>query len=202
MTTEKKNKPIRYPQKVGINLNMYEKRMNTNTTFFIGIAAVVLVVGAVAKFGVYDQYARLSAAAETYERVHQEYQKMETELADYEEVLTQYRMYSRDWMTQTNSDEEEEEFSYVSVDRLEILDLIDQEMRTRGDVTAVYISGDAVSVGMSGMSLDEISAMFSELEKHDIVAGAALDVAETAENSPASELRFTVNITLKGAETK
>ena len=53
-------KAVKCPQKVGINLNMREKRTRTVLSLAGGIAAVVVVVALIGKFGVYDQYARLA----------------------------------------------------------------------------------------------------------------------------------------------
>ena len=90
MSKEKKTDAVRavrrlgrYPHKVGINLNMHEKRTGTVLTLVIGCAAIVLLAGLVAKFGVIDQYRRLSQAEEAYVQVHRQYEAVQEELADY-----------------------------------------------------------------------------------------------------------------------
>lgn len=192
------HKPVKCPQKVGINLNMREKRTRTVLSLVGGIAAMLVVVGLVGKFGVYDQYARLSKAEKAYGEVHQEYESVLQELTGYDEVLTEYRTYSMDWMT--GSSDDSKGYNYVAVDRREVLDLIESEMMTRGTVNSVAVRDDRVTVGMSGMSLDEISVMFSSIEQHDIVKSVELDVAETERDKPASILSFTVNIVLNTEE--
>ena len=169
-------KAVKCPQKVGINLNMREKRTRTVLSLAGGIAAVVVVVALIGKFGVYDQYARLAKAEKAYG-----------------EVLTEYRTYSMDWMA---GSEDGQGYQFVAVDRRDVLDLIESEMMTRGTVSSVSMRDDRVVVGMSGMSLEEISVMFPSIEQHDIVKSVELDVAETERDKPASVLSFTVNIVL------
>ena len=186
-------KAVKCPQKVGINLNMREKRTRTVLSLAGGIAAVVVVVALIGKFGVYDQYARLAKAEKAYGEVHQQYETVLQELTGYDEVLTEYRTYSMDWMA---GSEDGQGYQFVAVDRRDVLDLIESEMMTRGTVSSVSMRDDRVVVGMSGMSLEEISVMFSSIEQHDIVKSVELDVAETERDKPASVLSFTVNIAL------
>lgn len=189
-------KHIRCPQKTGINMNMHEKRTGAVVTLIVGITAIVILAGLVAKFGVIDQYQRQTDAQTAYGKVHQQYQSMQEELTDYDKVLTEYRTYSMDWLT--GADESDDRF--VSVSRQKVLDLIETEMMTRGTVNSVRIYGDRVSISMTGMNLDEISQMVDVIEAQPIVAKAVLDLAETEKDKPASILSFSLNITLQREE--
>lgn len=135
----------------------------------------------------------LPKAEKAYGEVHQQYETVLQELTGYDEVLTEYRTYSMDWMA---GSEDGQGYQFVAVDRRDVLDLIESEMMTRGTVSSVSMRDDRVVVGMSGMSLEEISVMFSSIEQHDIVKSVELDVAETERDKPASVLSFTVNIVL------
>ena len=77
--------------------------------------------------------------------------------------------------------------------------MIENEMMSRGAVTGINILGDNVTVDMTDMTLEQISAMIRSLERQSIVAGTRMDIAETEKDRPASILSFTVTITLKGA---
>ena len=52
-------RPVRCPQKTGINLNLHEKRTGTVLTLLIGALCITVLALAVAKFGVLDLYDRL-----------------------------------------------------------------------------------------------------------------------------------------------
>ena len=193
---------IRCPQKTGINLNMREQQTeNPARTLIVGIIVIAVLAGLAAKVGVIDQYQRLSRAQGEYNQVHQQYVTVQDSLQDYDKVLTEYRAYSTDWM-QSSSDDNTDgngEQKYVSVSRQVVLDMIENEMMSRGTVTGINILGDNVTVDMTGMTLEQISAMIRSLERQSIVAGTRMDIAETEKDRPASILSFTVTITLKGA---
>ena len=193
---------IRCPQKTGINLNMREQQTeNPARTLIVGIIVIAVLAGLAAKVGVIDQYQRLSRAQGEYNQVHQQYVTVQDSLQDYDKVLTEYRAYSTDWM-QSSSDDNTDgngEQTYVSVSRQMVLDMIENEMMSRGAVTGINILGDNVTVDMTDMTLEQISAMIRSLERQSIVAGTRMDIAETEKDRPASILSFTVTITLKGA---
>ena len=183
---------IKCPRKTGINMNQREKRTGDVLTLVIGLAVIVLAAGLVAKLGVIDQYRRLSEAQSAYEQVHSQLTACQTELEDYDRVLMEYRSYSMDWMT--NSDDSDQ---FVSVPRQEVLDLVERQMMSRGTVLSVNIVEDTAEVQMSGMTLDQISAMFTAVEAQPIVESVELNIAATEEEKTASILNFSVKIHLQ-----
>lgn len=173
----------RYPRKSGINMNMREDRTRELTMLIIGGVLICVLAGAAAKFGVIDQYRRLTEAQRAYEQVHSQYTAVETALEDYDRVLAEYRTYSTDWMND-------------AVDRQRVLDLIERDMQSQGTVTSVLIQDNQAVVAMSGMSLDQISQMFQKIGESPIVENVELNMAETEKEHPASILSFSVSITL------
>lgn len=185
-------KPVKCPQKVGINLNMHERRTGKVLTLVLGLAFIAVLAGAAAKFGVLDQYRRLADAQGEYARVHQQYEAVQAKLADYDAVLAEYRTYSRDWMTDGGKD------SYTLVDRQAVLDLVEREMMPRGTLTALQVQGDEMRVSMSGMTLDRISEMFDALEASSIVKSVELNIAETEKDRAGLPMSFTLFLVLQG----
>ena len=184
----------RYPHKVGINLNMHEKRTGTVLTLVIGCAAIVLLAGLVAKFGVIDQYRRLSQAEEDYAQVHRQYETVQEELSDYDKVLNEYRSYSMDWTG------EDDTGLFSNVSRQDVLDLIETEMMPNGTVNSIQVLGNSVLVNMSGMTLARISEMFRVIEQNPIVDRVELNVAETDKDRTDLLLDFSLSIALKTEE--
>ena len=73
----------------------------------------------------------------------------------------------------------------------------------RGTVKSVTVRDDSLVVTMGGMTLDQISAMFADIELSSIVQSVELNIAETEKDQPSSILSFSVNIVLqKGDDTK
>ena len=201
MIAEKENKmsrpaalrrPVRCPQKTGINLNMHERRTGKVLTLVLGLALIAVLAGAAAKFGVIDLYGRLADAQSEYAQVHQQYEAVQDKLEDYDAVLAQYRTYSRDWMTDSDGKD-----SYALVDRQAVLDLVEREMMSRGTLSAVQVQGDEMRVSMSGMTLDRISEMFDALEASEIVKSVELNMAETEKDRAGSLLSFSLFVVLQ-----
>ena len=173
-------KMIKCPQKTGINLNLQEDRQRDRRTLLIGILAIAALVTVVVNFGVLQQYRRLDKAQAAYDRVHTQYVSAQEALSDYDRVLLEYRTYSMDWMTAAGSEE--------------------QEMLSHGSLTALQITQNTMNVDMSGMTLDQISAMFARLRLSPIVDSVSLSVASTEAGKAATIMDFTVRIELRQPE--
>lgn len=96
--------------------------------------------------------------------------------------------------------QQEDSGAFVSVDRQEVLDLMENYLQPYGTIKAVTISDDVMIVSMSGMNLQEISAMFEILQQQPIVKAADLTIAST-EKTAGEDLDFSVTITLQPADT-
>lgn len=183
-------KMIKCPSKTGINMNKREKRTGEMLTLVIGLAVILLMAGLVARFGVMEQYRRLSEAQSAYGKVHSQLAACQEQLTDYEQVLAEYRSSSLDGMADS-------EGKLVTVPRRDVLDLVEDLMMPRGKVLSVEILDDAAEVEMSDMRLDQISEMFAVMEEQPIVQSVELNVASTEENRAASVLSFSVRIYLQ-----
>ena len=188
-------KMIKCPQKTGINLNLQEDRQRDRRTLLIGILAIAALVTVVVNFGVLQQYRRLDKAQAAYDRVHTQYVSAQEALSDYDRVLLEYRTYSMDWMTAAGSED-----IPAAVDRQAALDLLEQEMLSHGSLTALQITQNTMNVDMSGMTLDQISAMFARLRLSPIVDSVSLSVASTEGGKAATIMDFTVRIELRQPE--
>ena len=182
-------KMVKCPSKTGINMNQREKRTGEVLTLVIGLAVILLMAGLVARFGVMEQYKRLSEAQSAYGEVHSQLAACQEKLTDYELVLTEYRSCSLDGMT-------EGEDQLITVSRQTVLDLVESIMMPRGKVISVNILDDTADVEMSDMSLDQISAMFAVMEAEPIVRSVELNMAATEENTASAQLNFSVRIYL------
>ena len=191
MAAVKKIEKVRYPTKSRVNLAKRESHKRSITTAVVGVIIIAILCAGVVKLGVVDQFARLSEAESEYSAVHSQHMEMEEEIERYPQVEQEYRTYSRSWMTQDSEN--------VSVDRMEVLDLMEDYLMSCGTVRSFSVQKDTVLVAMSGMNLEEISAMFSELQQQEIVSGASLTIASTADRTD-EDLNFSVTIILRGEQ--
>ncbi len=194
----KKYKLPRYPKKVGINMNIRERHTKKIILLLLGFAIIIALASAVAKFGVIDQFERLYAAQSEYEEVHEQYLAAKAALEDYESILNEYRTYSTDWMNTGLGGENDALFS--AVDRRKVLSLIEEDIMPNGNVHSINVQNNVLSLRMSGMPLDKISAMIDDILLSPIVDEVKLNTAST-ESSGGSSLSFSLTITL-GAEAQ
>jgi hypothetical protein len=189
-------KPAKFPTKQSVNLVMREEQSISPVTFVLMLILIFAATFAIAKFAVIDQYARLSEAERAYNLVYDQRLAMDNELADYNDVLTEYRKYSMSWLG-------EEE--YIATDRLDVLSLIEKKMKSVGTVHSAAVTGSNLVVSMGGMTLKQISDLISSLTQEPIVQAVAVNVASTTEENAAignvwdAELEFSLIITLQGA---
>ena len=94
----------------------------------------------------------------------------------------------------------EESPFYVPVDRLEVLDLLQTYLMPYGTVNRVLVQEDVAIVTMSGMDLEQISAMFQRLQLQPIVKSATLTLAATPRTDRSEKLDFSITITLQPAD--
>ena len=136
----------------------------------------------------------LESEQAAYASVHTEYTQMQELLKGYDRLLMEYRTYSMEWATDGSED------NGTLVDRQKALDLLEQEMLSRGRLVSLQVSGNKMTVAMSGMSLDQISRMFDVIQQSPIVSNVELNLASTEDGNVSTILDFTVRITLRSAE--
>lgn len=187
-------KASKYPTKRTVNLAQRESHSRSTLTLTLGLVLIVVLSFCVANFGVLRQLDRQRAAENAYNTVHSQYTQMQQALADYDNVELQYRTYSRTWM------QEEDSPFYIRVDRLEVLDLLEGYLMPYGTVKTVLVEDDVAIITMSGMDLEQISAMFQRVQQQPIVKSASLTIAATPRLSRTDLLDFSVTITLQPAD--
>ena len=175
-------RPVRCPQKTGINLNMHEKRTGTVLTLLIGTLCITVLALAVAKF-----------AQSAYAQAQQENRAAQEKLSHFDEVLSEYRTYSMEWM----EDGEDSDLNFA-VERTEMLDLIERTVMPCGTLSALQAQGDRVDVELNETDLDRIAEALSAVKASSIVESVGLELAETEKDRPADVMKCTLHIVLRG----
>jgi len=133
-------KAPKYPTKRTVNLAQRESHSRSTLTLTLGLLIILLLSFCVANFGVLRQLDRQRAAEQAYSTAHSQYTEMQTALADYDRVELQYRTWSRAWMHDENSP------VYVPVDRMEVLDLVQEYLMPYGTVNTLVVDEDVMIV--------------------------------------------------------
>ena len=186
-------KAPKYPTKRTVNLAQRESHSRSTLTLSLGLLIILLLSFCVANFGVLRQLDRQRAAEQAYSTAHSQYTEMQTALADYDRVELQYRTWSRAWMHDESSP------VYVPVDRMEVLDLVQEYLMPYGTVNTLVVDEDVMIVTMSDMNLEQISAMFQRLQLQPSVKAATLTLAATPSVNPGDKVDFSITVTLRSA---
>ena len=88
---------------------------------------------------------------------------------------------------------------YVPVDRMEVLDLVQEYLMPYGTVNTLVVDEDVMIVTMSDMNLEQISAMFQRLQLQPAVKAATLTLAATPSVNPGDKVDFSITVTLRSA---
>lgn len=173
---------------IGSDFNLAQKEKSEfRPQRAIPLLALVLVAAALfAKFGVFDRYQKLSQVQSELNALKSQETTLMNALADYDEVQAEYNRYSTGWMT------EDEQALLLKTD---VLKLVEKELASRGTVTEIASSGNAVTCQIAGITLNEASGIVDKLFLRDDVANVLVSSAE-------SELKDTKTKDEDGNETE
>ncbi len=149
-------------------------------------ALVILVLAVVlfAKFGIIDQLQKKTALYAELGDIQTQQEVLNQKLAGYDELAAQYGRYSYGWMS-------EEEVSLV--DRMEVYSLIEAKIMTPATIVNFSINDNIVTLNISGLTLNEASAIVKNLEADEKVTSAYVYSAE-AENAADADMFMTVTL--------
>lgn len=148
------------PTKKDINLAVIGEQ---HTNVLVALPAILLILLAAAlfsKFLVYDRLQEVAAAQREVAQLQDQLDAGYEELSDYAELAELYAHYTFSGMT-----EEERE----RIDRVEVLSLIDRLILPQAGVQDLTVSGNQMTLNMSGSTLQEINLLVQKLEADDIV---------------------------------
>lgn len=149
----------------GINLAQSDKK-KLDFRILIPAAAGVLVLAALfSKFAVIDRYRKLDEANARLYTVENTQKKLTSELLDYDEVYSEFSLYSTGWMTDNEK---------ILVKRDEIFKLIDSVIMSYGRVLSFSSAANSIEVNLGGLSLETTSRLVETLRARDDVVSVAV----------------------------
>lgn len=161
------------PTKRTMNLYFKPDRTTRPATVALYVLFVLVVLLGLGKVLVYDLWAEVDRARTALSAAEAQVAAEMAELAGYDEVRERYQRYSA-------TDEERE-----LIDRMEVLDLLDGALGTQARLNAVSVSGDAVQLQFSGVTLAQTAQIVRTLEASPIVAFTRVNTASTTESTGA-----------------
>lgn len=165
-----KGKQEVYPTKRSMNLYFRQDRTSAPATaalYILFALALLLVLGKVA---VYDPWAETTALEEQAAALEAQNAAQIQQLKDYNQVLQEYLR-----VLPTQQEQE-------TVDRMEILNLIDRVVRPAAQITKLSIAEDKVLLTFSGVTLSRAAELVTQLEQGDFVVSTSVDTATSGQD--------------------
>ena len=153
-----------YPEKRDMNLAQREQPKHNSTVVAITAVCAVLVLGLVVKFGVLDVLGRVSDARDSADAAEQQLEQIQAQTDRYDEVLEEYQNYTLAASTMTGD-----------VNPRDCL-------VEKAHVEAYAVADGLITVQMSGVTLQQVSAIYADLMKSDYVDSVQVYTATTQEN--------------------
>ena len=166
-------KKTTYPAKRTMNLYYKPDRTTKPATAALYVLFALTILLGLSKLMVYDLWAEAREAESQRAAAESQLGAVMAELSGYDEVRERYSRYS--------ATEEER----ALVDRMEVLDLLDSAIGVEARMDSAAISGDAVQVQFSGVTLAQTAQIVKSLEASPIVAGTMVNTAATTEDAGA-----------------
>lgn len=177
-------KKVTVPNKT--TMNFARKESSVKLGRVAPAALVVIAIVAVgAKVGILDLLDQKTAAYADLAVKQEQLVAASMQLTEYDEIAALYGRYSYGWM-------DEGETSLV--DRLDVLDLIEEKLAYVCNVSNFSVNGNVLTLNISGVTLDEISAIVQNLESSPMVVGVTVSNASAPDAAEASAF-MTINLT-------
>ena len=181
VATMKKNKKAggrkrrgQMPTKRTINLaNVGEKPMRVGLAI-PGVLLILALAVVFSKFLVSDRLAEVDAARRVVYELQQKLDAGYAELADFDDLSDLYAHYTYSGFTKEE---------LTRADRVEVLKLIRNSVIPWAEVSSWSVTGNELTINMSGESLEQIKLIVQQLELQDLVDFCTVNTANTNDNT-------------------
>lgn len=178
----------KFPDKTSVNLLVKDKGVSNTKVQILIFAIFIIILAVFVKFMVIDLIKESVDAQNSYESMQSSISTLKANNTDYPKVLAEYSHYGNGYL---NSEEKSEH------DRKAIMDTIDSDVLSKGDIQGIEISGNVAKITIDNVSLKTVSSIVSELEADSDVSYVTVSTAGTSENN--SKVTATLAIHFKSA---
>ncbi len=161
------------PTKHTMNLFYKPDRTTKPATAALYILFALTVLLGLSKVLVYDLWQETRTAEEQRTAAQEQLAAVLSEMADYDAVQERYSRYA------ATPDER------ATVDRMEVLALLDSAVAAVANVENISIQGGFVQMQFSGVTLAQTAEIVKTLEASPLVAGTTVNTASTTEGEGA-----------------
>lgn len=180
-----------YPNKTTLNLVIKERPANYYRKVLLGLLIGVIVIGSFAKFAVID---RLNAANELERSAISErtrYEQLVRDNAAFAEVRAEYEKY----FTKVHD-------GAAYADCMDVLKLIEANLMINAGVQSATLSNNELSVVLTGIDLEQASAIVKALYANEMVSSVSVSSADTTIENTYSSVTMSVTLLVEGGEAQ
>ena len=182
------------PSKTTINLALPDEREIKPQIAVPAIILICLLAAVFGKIAVADRLISASRAAGEASKMRADLEAAYEEISYYSSVEDRYAHYTYSGMT-----EEEME----RVDRVEVMELVEKAMRAGYSLKSWTVSGNTMTLNMTGNSLKELNRLSQVLEQEPIVEQCVIKTADRSEKKDAyTDVEAVYTIYLRYPETE
>ncbi|WP_304509864.1 hypothetical protein [Anaerotignum sp.] len=181
---------VKYPTKTDINLAVREGRtINKKTVLFVGIFLMVCMA-AFSKLAIFDLLQSVDNAEKNMQQAQTQLDRLKQENLIYDDVLKEY-----------NESVSLSLSSSVIATISERLDIVDQYLIGNAKVESYNILDDVITARISGITLNQVSDIYTALMANDLISNVQIYTASTKDESD-SLTTATMTIVLAVNETQ
>ena len=161
----------KYPTKTDINLALRDQKQEKLSAILPGAIAFLICVGLFSKFAVVDRFARVDRAENAAVAAQQELDAVRNDTKNYQKVLEEYNALLA---SQSSLN--------VIATPMERLDLVERHLLSAAYVNSFDVIDDVIMVQISGVTLQQISAIYAGLMSDPLIENVQVYTASTNEN--------------------
>ncbi len=169
----------KYPQKQTINLAVEETngigKQGQVAIFFV----FLIVLGLFTKFAVIDRIDEAEKAKNEYIRTEEQIKQLTDRVKNYNEVQQVYRQYDDSFLSESEK---------IEIDRLEIIDMIEQCVKDEAQIKEIRISSNQVSIVLEETRLSYVSEIVARFQEDERTSYVTVSTAGTGNVKDESQI--------------
>jgi len=179
-------KAVNLPTKATMNFARRKSEFNYKKMLPI-IAVLIIAVALFVKLGILNPIDKKVAALTDLSAKQNELAVMNAKLTGYDDLYAEYGRYSYGWMSDSEIN---------TVDRMSILELVEKKIMPMAGISDFAINNNVLTLDLTGISLEQTSAIVKVLEQDELVESATVYSA-SAENDGEAQVFMSVVLTVE-----
>lgn len=168
--------------KKNLNLAFHESSIHLKT-LIPTILIIVIAALAFLKFGFMDQLDKKTAAYAEFSEKQTQLAVVNAKLTGYDELAEKYGRYSYGWMTDAEAS---------LVNRMDVLDILERIVTPVSYIEDFALNNNVISCNISGITLDQTSALVNELEADPQIKSVSVSRAKNDDASMDAQVALTI----------